>query len=313
MKSLDTPVLFIIFRRPDTTQTVFNAIRKAKPKKLFVSADGPRKNVKKETKLCQQTRKIINKVDWDCKVYKKYNDKNLGCKITISSAINWFFKNVKAGIILEDDCLPNQSFFWFCQELLKKYADDERIMQIDGSNYLFGKKIGKASYYFSRLNDVWGWATWRRTWKHYDINMENFSDFKRKKIIFNYFDNKMIANWLMSYLEEAYKSVGTNRGIWSSAWSYAICLQKGLTIVPNVNLVSNIGIGGQATHAGPSFALYSHVKTQGIKKIIHPKFIQASKKADKLRFKIISRTDPRLRKGTKIKNALMGFLKRFFK
>jgi hypothetical protein len=143
--------------------------------------------------------------------------------------------------------------------------------------------------------------------------MKNFPDFKRKKTIFNYFDNKMIANWLMSYLEEAHKSVGTNRGIWSSAWSYAICLQKGLTIVPNVNLVQNIGIGKDATHAGPSFSLYSNVKTHEIKKIIHPKFIRASKKADELRFKIISRTDPRLRKGTKIKNALMGFLKRFFK
>ncbi len=313
MKALTTPVLFLIFKRPETTKRVFNEIRKVRPKKLFVSADGPRKNVKKETKLCQQTREIINKVDWDCKVYKKYNDKNLGCKITISSAINWFFKNVKAGIILEDDCLPNQSFFWFCQELLKKYSNDQRIMQISGNNFLFGKKTGKASYYFSKLNDIWGWATWRRAWKQYDINMKNFPDFKRKKIIFNYFDNKMIANWLMSYLEEAYKSVGTNRGIWSSAWSYAICLQKGLTIVPNVNLVQNIGIGGKATHAGPSFSLYSNVETHEIKKIIHPKFIRTSKKADELRFKVISKTDPRLRKKSKVKNIFKELLKKIFK
>lgn len=306
---INTPVLFLIFNRPEPTQRVFDAIRKARPKELFVSADGPRQEKPDDIQQCRAVRDIVRNVDWDCKVHYDFRDTNLGCKMAVSSAINWFFKDVEAGIILEDDCLPNQSFFWFCQELLEKYKDDERIMQISGSNYLFGQKIGEATYYFSKLNDIYGWASWRRAWKFYDIYMEDFPAFKEQKQIDNYVNNKRISQWLMDYFREAFQLAGLKYGIWSSQWSYAICKHNGLVIVPNVNLVSNIGINNEATYSKNSFAIYANISTQEIKQIIHPQFILANKKADALRFKVIYKTDPRSRLGRQLKNTFIVFLK----
>lgn len=307
---LTTPVLFIIFNRPEPTQMVFDEIRKARPKELFVSADGPRQEKPADIECCRVARDIVKKVDWDCQVHYNFNDKNLGCKIAVSSAINWFFDNVEAGIILEDDCLPNQSFFWFCQELLKKYKDDARIMQISGNNYLFGKRIGEATYYFSKINDISGWASWRRAWKHYDINMKGFPEFREQGQIYNYISNKRIARWLMDYFREVFELAGLNHGIWSSQWSYAICKNNGLVIVPNVNLVSHIGIDKEATNWKDLFI--SNIERQEINDIIVPEFILADDKADVLRFKIIYKTDPRLnlKKTAQLKNFIKGSLKR---
>jgi len=153
---LTTPVLFLIFNRPDTTQKVFDAIREAKPAKLFVAADGARANKPDDELKCSASRKIIEMIDWECDLQLLYRDENYGCRIAISSAIDWFFENVDEGIILEDDCLPSKSFFWFCQELLEKFRDDERVMQINGNYYLDGLIEFKESYYFSALNACWG-------------------------------------------------------------------------------------------------------------------------------------------------------------
>src|SRR4030042_6453503 len=152
---LTTPVLFLIFNRPDTTEKVFDEIRKAKPKKLFVAADGPRQDKQGEKEKVGRARQIvIDGIDWDCEIKTLFRDKNLGCKVAVSSAINWFFENEEMGIILEDDCLPHQSFFRFCGELLEKYKDDERIMVISGENLLFGRKRTNYSYYFSRYYHI---------------------------------------------------------------------------------------------------------------------------------------------------------------
>jgi len=187
---LYTPILFLIFNRPDTTQKVFNAIRKAKPKQFFIAADGSPPDREGEIEKCQKSRKIATSVDWDCEVKTLFRDKNLGCKIAISSAIDWFFENVEEGIILEDDCLPHQSFFWFCQELLEYYRNDTRIMHISGDNFQFGRKRGEGSYYFSKYSHVWGWATWRRAWKCFDINMKSFEEFKAENQINSIFQSK---------------------------------------------------------------------------------------------------------------------------
>jgi len=302
MKSLQTPILFLIFNRPNDTKKVFQTIRQAKPEKLFISADGPRN--KTEKKLCQQARGIINQIDWPCEVKTKFSSHNLGCKKAVTSAINWFFKHVDAGIILEDDCLPNQSFFNFCQELLKKYANDEQIMQISGNNYLLGKKITSASYYFSKLNDIWGWATWKRAWKLYDPEMKTLPEFKKKRRLDNYLVNPKIRRWLMAYFNEAYQLVGSSRGIWSTAWSYAICLNNGLTIVPKVNLVRNIGIGQQATHSTSSFQAYAQIKSYSLKRIIHPRSIIVNQAADDFRFELIKQTDPHCKMSYRLRKLL---------
>lgn len=313
-KPLTIPVLFLIFNRPDTTQKVFDEIRKARPYKLFVSADGPRKEKTGDVEKCLEVRDIIKQVDWECEVHTNFHENNVGLKTAISSAIDWFFDHVESGIILEDDCLPSQSFFWFCQELLEKYRDDERIMQISGNNFLFGKKVTDASYYFSKLNDIWGWATWRRAWKLYDINMKTFPQFKEQDQLKNYINNPKMRNWLMSYFEQDYHLVGNRKGLWSSQWAYAICSNNGLTIVPSVNLVMNIGTSENATHQADSYKFYSDFKCHELTKIVHPSFILPNHHADELRFDVVKKTDPRLlyAKRERIKVIAIKYLPRWY-
>ena len=243
---LITPVLFLIFNRPDTTQQVFNAIKQAKPKQLFVAADGPRKDKEGEKEKCEQARKIIEQVDWDCEVKTLFRDKNLGCKISVSSAIDWFFENVEEGIILEDDCLPSQSFFWFCQELLDRYRNDERVMQVCGSNVLHRWKKSDDSYYFSKYAIIWGWASWRRAWKYYDVNMLLWPEIKKKKLHYGYYFNKDEAVVREHLFDRVYYG---EIDTWDYQWSFAKYINSGLSITPSLNLVSNIGMGENATHA----------------------------------------------------------------
>jgi len=171
--TLTSPVLFLIFNRPETTQQVFSAIRKAKPPRLYVAADGPRSDYPNEDEKCEHSRKIATNVDWDCEVKTLFRDQNLGCRLAVSQAISWFFENEPEGIILEDDCLPSQSFFWFCQELLEDFRNDKQVGAICGfySNELDYKP--SASYFFSRYMRVWGWAGWRRTFEEYDSHLKN--------------------------------------------------------------------------------------------------------------------------------------------
>lgn len=281
-KPMTTPVLFLIFNRPDTTQRVFDAIKKAKPTKLYVSADGPRKDKIDEAAKCQAARDIIKQVDWECEVHTNFHEKNLSLKLAISSAIDWFFENVNEGIILEDDCLPTLSFFWFCQELLEKYRDDERIMAISGAYFQFGCKRYEESYYFSKLVGIWGWATWRRAWKHFDLSLKSFPEFKKQNQIKNIFEDKISQVFWMTKIQNVYD--GGNS--WAFSWTYAIFTQNGLCICPTVNLLSNIGFGPNAVHATDQNSRFANVKTAEIEKIIHPAFILPNRDADESSSKI---------------------------
>jgi len=280
---LTTPVLFLIFNRPDTTQKVFNAIRQAKPKQLFVAADGPREDKKGEKEKCEQARKVIEQVDWNCKVYKNYSDVNLGCKVRPSSGIDWFFENIEEGIILEDDCLPSQSFFWFCQKLMEYYRDDTRIMTISGNNFQFGKIRGEGSYYFSKYAHMWGWATWRRAWKCFDVNMKNFEEFKKEAQINNIFNIKQQQKYWTKIFQIVYED---KLDAWDYQWSYAHFINNGLCIIPNVNLVSNIGFGINSTHTKDENSIFSSMEAKDITKINHPNFILPNQEADNLDSKL---------------------------
>lgn len=280
---LTTPVLFLIFNRPDTTQKVFNAIKQAKPKQLFAAADGPREDKEGEKEKCEQARKIIEQVDWDCEVKTLFRDKNVGCKIAVSSAIDWFFENVKEGIILEDDCLPSQSFFWFCQELLEHYRDDARIMTISGDNFQFDRKRGDGSYYFSKYPHIWGWATWRRAWNHYGVNMKNFEEFKEEAQINNVFNIKQQQKYWTKIFQIVYEGKIDS---WGYQWAYSCFINNGLCVMPNVNLVSNIGFGKEASHTKDQNSILSNMKIKNIQKIIHPNFVLADQEADLLTSKL---------------------------
>jgi len=238
MNSLKTPVLFLVFNRIDTTKKVFREIQRTKPSQLFVASDGPRENRKGEREIVESVRKyILANVDWKCKVKTLFRKKNLGCKYAVSSAIDWFFKNVKQGIILEDDCLPSQSFFKFCQEMLTKYKDEKKVMMISGDNFIekTTKKM-KESYYFSRNAHIWGWATWKRAWSEYDVNIHEKLSKKdittMSKSLFEYLLNR--KRWTDLKL----KRVDT----WDYQWEFTMKKIGGLCVCPKLNLVENIGL-----------------------------------------------------------------------
>jgi len=242
---INSPVAFIIFNRPETTQKVFAAIAKAKPSKLLVIADGPRADREGEAERCAETRKIIDGVDWPCEVLTNYSDINLGCKNRVSSGLDWVFEQVPEAIILEDDCLPDPTFFQFCEEMLIRYRDDQRIAMISGDNFQFGRKRGDDSYYFSRYTHIWGWASWRRAWQHYDKDASIWPVMR---------DNGFLEGVITDRAERrfwtnAFQSVFDGKiDTWDYQWVLTAWSQGMLSIMPNVNLISNIGFGPLATH-----------------------------------------------------------------
>lgn len=234
------PVAFFIFNRPDYTAKVFEQIRQAKPKKLFVIADGPRNSVEKA--LCEKTRALIC-VDWECELLTNYATENLGLKKRIPSGLDWFFEHVEAGIILEDDCLPHLSFFTFAGEMLERYRDDQEIMMITGDNFLSDFPIAN-SYFFSRFFSIWGWATWRRSWKQYDQKMSGWAQKISKEKIEAAYPEKYMHAHVASMFDRA--QAGTLNS-WDPQWLYACLMNDSLCVAPSKNLVSNIGLEG--THS----------------------------------------------------------------
>lgn len=186
-KPFNTPILFLIFNRPETTEKIFRRIREIQPRRLFISADGPRLNKLNEEKKCAESRKIANGVDWECEVKTHFSERNLGCRLGVSSGINWFFNNVQEGIILEDDCLPDTSFFYFCTALLEHFQNNERIMHIGGVNFQDGRTRGTGSYYFSKLSHIWGWATWKRAWNKYNVDIPHYPQLLKEKMLSSLF------------------------------------------------------------------------------------------------------------------------------
>lgn len=276
MSQLETPIAFIIFNRPDTTQRVFDEIKKVHPKKLFVISDGARN--KEEEKLVEETRKIIDQVDWNCEVQKNYADKNLGCKVRVSSGINWFFKNVEQGIILEDDCLPSPSFFTFCEDLLEKYKSDREVMMVGGSNFQGGIKRGAGSYYFSHCCHIWGWATWRRAWESYDLEMRDYPEFKKNDSINKIWNDRHVGKFWINIFDKVYKN---KIDTWDYQWLYAIWNNGGVSIIPNHNLISNIGFDDRATHTKNEDVRVSNIKTQEMTfPLEHPGSITTNEEAD---------------------------------
>lgn len=238
------PVAFIIFNRLDTAQIVFDEIRKYAPKQLFVIADGPRANKENEEQLCQETRDVI-KVDWPCEVTYIYSDKNLGCQQRIYTGLNEVFNNVEEAIILEDDCVPHESFFTYCEDLLTYYKDNDKVMAISGNNFQAEDFRIEESYYFSIYPHCWGWATWKRAWSKMDVKMNGWQEFKRSKAFKNLcYDCFFEEYW--SGIFEAVKSKKINS--WAYPWTYSCWVNEGLTILPRKNLVSNIGFNMRGTH-----------------------------------------------------------------
>jgi len=273
------PIIFIIFNRPDTTSRVFESIRAAKPEQLLVVADGARGNRSGEAEKCAAARAIVDSVDWDCDVQRNFSSTNMGCRLRVSSGITWAFELVEKAIILEDDCVPSASFFRYCAELLDRYENDQRIMMISGDNHLFGQADIADSYYFSRYPHVWGWATWRRAWMKYDLNMEHWPQIRARKLFDQYLPKGRERDRWNSAFESVYDGkVDT----WDYQWVYSIWANSGLSIAPAQNLIRNIGFHAEATHTQVD-SIYSSLDALELDlPLRHPETLLASSDRDDL-------------------------------
>ena len=274
----NTPVLFLIFNREDTARKVFEAIRLQKPKYLFVAADGARKHKEGEAETCQRVRDLI-KVDWDCELKTLFRNENLGCKMALSSAITWFFEHVEQGIILEDDCLPDPSFFPYCEELLERYKDDTRIGHISGDNYLPNIIEEGLSYDFCSYAHIWGWATWRRAWKNYDVNFPFWNEQKDKRSFL--YCNKWDEIFFSSFIPN---SLSNRNGIsaWDTQWFCTLRVQNQLSIYPTVNMIKNIGFDDPSTATHTTKGKNPGSSSTSISfPLKHPQYILRNKKLEK--------------------------------
>jgi len=302
---IKTPVAFLIFKRPDTTEKVFEAIREAKPPKLLVVADGPRAASIGEAQKCAATRAIIDRVDWDCEVLTNYADANMGCKKRVSSGLDWVFNTVEEAIILEDDCWPQPTFFRFCEELLDKYRDDERIMVVAGNNFQYGRKRTSDSYYFSRYNHCWGWASWRRAWQHYDNDMRLWPIVRDGGWLNDFLSDSVSVKFWTQTFQDTYEGKINS---WAYNWTFTCWIHNGLTILPQVNLISNIGHVAEATHTQNKASKFANMPVEAVDfPLQHPPFMMRDEKADSFT-QLNNFYDPRI--GSKIKRKVKALLKK---
>jgi hypothetical protein len=278
MDELEIPVVLIVFNRPQTTRQVFERISRARPKTLFLVADGPRPGKSDDAVGCKEVREMVQSVNWDCDVHCDFSDENLGTKMRISSGLGRVFSEVDRAIILEDDCVPDVSFFPYCETLLKIFEDDPRIMMICGINHQGSDVPIPYSYYFSRYMLCWGWATWARAWKHYDGDMSLWPLARDQKLLEGLFENRISARYWAKRFQMTYEG---KLNSWSYPWTLSCWLQNGLSILPSKNLVSNIGFGSQATNTfGKRNRLANLPVSQMQFPLIHPPYVQRYMPAD---------------------------------
>lgn len=261
MNPADVPVLLIPFRRPDKIKRLIEALALVKPKHIYILADGPRPNNPTEAALCAEARRIATDIPWECEIKTRFKDTNVGLTPNVVDGIDWFFSHVEAGIIFEDDCVPDPTFFTFCAELLERYKDDPEIMHISGNNFQAGKRHGDGSYYFSHYSHSWGWATWRRAWSQYHDAVAHFPEYDAAGRINELPFSRQAKRYWIKLLR--------NKAHWDGWWLYTTWYCRGLCILPNQNLVSNQGFGVDATHT-TEVTDQANLATVPLTTIIHP-------------------------------------------
>jgi hypothetical protein len=288
---LRTPVAFVIFNRPDRTERVFEQIRRARPDRLFLIADGPRPAAPEDERGCEQARAVVEAIDWPCDVIRDYSSSNIGLKHRIPSGIDGVLREVDRAIILEDDCLPHPTFFRYCEELLERYAEDERVMHVAGSQLLSRPPAGGASYHFSRYVHIWGWATWRRAWRHYDVELRGWHELDQPSR-----EDRLRAMFAEESERPYWRYVWDNsREIenWDAQWSYACLSRDGLAINPNRNLISNVGFGEDATNATEDPLGIAARPLEGVEfPLTHPGSIERDAAADAAASRFFRRDHP---------------------
>jgi len=276
---MKTPILLLIFKRPKTTRRVMAAISHARPSRLYVAADGPRAG-RADEKLCEEARQIATSHGWPCTVRTLFRDRNLGCRVAVSTALDWFFEQEEQGIILEDDCVPSPTFFPFCNELLDRFRDDERIMCISGDNFQKGRFVTPHSYYFSRYMHCWGWATWRRAWSLYDREMSLWPEFRRSGGLEAWSDGQTSFE---KYWEKIFDTAAAGKvDSWAYRFLFSCWVQGGLTCLPEKNLVANIGFGEDSTNTTCSDHWFAGLPAEDLQfPLRHPKIVVRDVQADR--------------------------------
>ena len=275
-----TAVAYFLYNRPELTKITFDRIRDQRPERLFLVADGPRPEVPGDRERCQQARLEVENIDWPCDVQRNYASENLGARRRISSGLDAVFAEVEKAIVLEDDCLPHPYFFRFCGELLDRYEDDERVFTISGDNFQFGRARGSASYYFSQYPNTWGWASWRRAWANYDVDIKMWPSW-RDSVEWR----RLLPRRERMYWEDILEQVRQGSiDTWDYQWLACSMYMGGLTAVPNANLVTNIGFGAEATHTkDPKDRAVVPVSSLG--DVVHPTTVEVDLAADRFTFR----------------------------
>jgi len=285
MANLESNVALFIFRRPDATARVLERILASGPRKLLVVADGPRADTPGERELCLQTRALIDRAHTVCEVVTNYAQSNLGLRKRMSSGLDWVFEQSDRAIILEDDCLPEPSFFRFCEEMLTRYADDPRIMMASGNNFLPRRRNPKHSYYFSHYAHIWGWATWRRAWKLYDMRLSDWPARRSTGWLEKTLDTLDEAR----YWRDIFDQVHDGRiNTWDYQWQYTCLANNGLSVVPARHLVTNIGLDTAATNTFSETDRHFHARAEPLPLLLrHPRSVQRDVKADRTEFQTL--------------------------
>ena len=280
-KIFNIPIALIIYNRPQYAIKVIEKIKIINPKKLYVIADGPNKNKKNDDILCNESRDLLETMNFDnTEILKIYSDVNMGCGERVYTGLNYVFDNEKYAIILEDDIVPSLAFFFFCEKMLLKYENDTRIMHISGDNYNEERRRDDNSYFFSKFGHIWGWATWARAWKLMDYKMTQWPIIKKNKILYDIFRTKKECNYFYKNFEEYYNS---NEKPWGLRWSYSRIINSGLSIVPTSNLVTNIGILG--THTNSKSTAYNWNADENFSVNKYPEYVVCNEWYDSYHFK----------------------------
>jgi len=259
--NIDVPVVIVAFNRPEHLEQLIQVLRVVAPSKLYLVADGPRAHIKGEVEKCAQVRDVFRSIDWTTEVVNLFADENMGCAKRVSSGISEVLKHEEGVIVLEDDCIPHPSFFQFCQEMLGYYADDDRVMHISGDNFQFGAVTSAYSYYFSRYAHCWGWATWKRAWDKFSLDMQFWPELRDDGWLHHFLDDPIeIRYWTQIFNNVAAGQVDS----WAYPWTYSTWLHSGLSILPNRNLVSNIGFDGDGTHTNVASSPQANMPTHAM-------------------------------------------------
>lgn len=288
---VNVPVLLLVFNRPHLVKDVKNALRRVRPRILYIAADGPRAGHPSDRVLCEKARVEALGIDWPCQTKTLFREHNLGCRRAVSEAIDWFFEQEECGIILEDDCVPHPSFFRYVSELLGRYREDERVMVVSAQHFHGVAHQPPYSYFFSRYNHCWGWGSWRRAWRLYDAEMKAWPLLRDTDWLLGVGDgSEQFKRYWTEIFDTAYADAVDS---WAYRWTFSCWANSGLTVLPSKNLVTNIGFGHDGTHTRTADGVADALPLEELAfPLRHPPFVVRDTAADRWSDRYIFRISP---------------------